>query len=336
MIPPYPTSRQLSFLLPDEIAEAAQTYLYAVTLFLRLDQDTFITASDVHSRPGQQVINLLTFYVNQRLIDTPSLSTPDFDEKIFNLIFRFVSEGRDISNWIDWRFVVSVTCAWYDTRQDELVAFLSRLWRRARQKMTSEFSQLRDYYIHSFEAIVLNGSNDIIPTFTGLRFMVTLNNDILDLLLENDGEFLSALHDHYEVYRVHLGDDERGALLYLFYTILVSLAYRTSASSVGQNKKGKAAAGSAETLFFEIFEKLFGAHIRDGISDGFIEDLTEETPFVEIMSEWVQQWKGAEEAVEMLTEYISRINIEDDIENIILEVDEVNPEMSNLISGRKH
>jgi hypothetical protein len=325
VIPPYPTSSQLSFLLPDEIAEAAHTYLYAVTLFLQLDRDTFTSVSDANSRAGQQVINLLSSYVNQRMTDTPSLSTPDFDQKIFNLTFRFVSEGRDISSWIDWRFVISVTCAWYDTRQDELVTFLSRLWRRARQKMVTEFSQLRDYYIHSFEAIVLDGSNDIVPTFTGLRYMITLNNDIVDLLVDNNADFLSALYDDYQVYRVHLSDDERRALLYLFYTILVSLAYRTSMSSVAQSRKGKATAGSADTLFFEIFERLFGGYVREGAASEFIDDLNAETPFVEIITEWIQQWKGAEEAVETLTEYISKIKVEDSAEMNISAQDEVDP-----------
>lgn len=311
VIPPYPTSTQLSFLLPDEIAEAAQTYLYAVTLFLQLDRDSFITASDIHSPPGQQMIALLASYVNQRVSETPSLCSPDFDEKIFNLIFRFISEGRDISIWLDWQFVINVTAAWYDSRQDELAALLSRTWRRARQKMILEFSQLKEFYMNSFESIVLDGSNALVATFNGLRCMVSLNNDIVDILVDREGELLITLHDHYSIYRVHLSEAERDSLLYLFYTILVSLAYRTSESSVGQSKKGKAAVGSAETLFFEIFDRLFGEYIREGSFDALIEDLSQETPFVEIMSEWIQDWKGAEEAVETLTEYISRIKIEE-------------------------
>ena len=334
VIPPYPSPTQLSFLLPDEIAEAAQTYLYAVTLFLHIDKDTFTVASDIDSRPGQQMVKLLTSYVNQRVIETPSLSTPDFDEKMFNLIFRFISEGRELSNWIDWRFVMSTTSAWYETRHAELGVMLNRLWRRARQKMVSGFSQLRNYYIHSFDSIVLDGSNDLISTFTGLRYMVTLNNDLVDVLVDNEGEFLSALHDHYAVYRVHMAEEERLALLYLFYTILVTLAYRASESSVGQSKKGKAPVGAAETLFFQLFEKIFGEFIREGRDDVFIEDLTEETPFVEIMVEWTQDWRGAEEAVETLTEYISRVKLEDGGEENTFIQDEVLPNLHRLIVGR--
>ena len=89
---------------------------------------------------------------------------------------------------------------------------------------------------------------------------------------------------------------------------MVSLAFRASESSTGQNKKGKGTAGSAETQFFQLFDNLFGVYARGGQFDVFIEDLNRETPFVEITREWAEGWKGADEAVENLTLYLGRLN----------------------------
>ena len=311
VIPPYPSPDYYSLLLPDEIAEAVQTYLFTVITFLQLNRDDFTIASDITSQAGSQMIDFLTIYVSQRTIEIPSISSSTLDEKIFNLVFRFISEGRDISAWIDWRFVVAITCGWYTTRQSELSALLVRLWRRAKSKIAQEFSQLRDYYIESFEHIVLDDANDIIPTMTGLRYMVSMNDDIVDILVDNDGEFLSALHGHYNIYRAHLLDPERKSLLYLFYTIIVSLAYRASESSIGQNKKGKGTAGSAESLFFRVFDRVFGEFVRGGRMDSFVEDIDRETPFAEIMTEWAKEWKGADEAMEGLTLYLDRLKVDD-------------------------
>jgi hypothetical protein len=315
VIPPYPRSPYLSLLLPDEIAEAAEIYLYAVSIFLQLDKDAFILASDISTQPGTEMVNFLAQYVNERASNAPSLS-PELDDKVFNLIFRFVSEGRDISAWVDWVFVAGLTCGWYEGhRQSELAPLLTRLWRRARTKIDHEFVQLRDYYIQAFESIVMDEANDIVPTMTGLRYMVTLNNDIVDVLVDDDGEFLMALHSHYGAYRGHLNDLEKKAMMYLFYTIIVSLAYRASEASVGQNKKGKGTVGSAETLFFDIFEKLFTEYVR-GRYDALIEDVTHLTPFVEIMAEWIEGWKGADEAVETLMLYLERLKIEEPSEEV--------------------
>ena len=176
--------------------------------------------------------------------------------------------------------------------------------------MMSEFEWLRDYYTESFEAIVLDDTSDITPTLTGLRYMVTLDKEIVGILIGEEGGFLGALHDHYIVYRTHLADEERKSVVYLVYTVIVSLAYRAAESSVGQNKKGKGAAGTAETLFFRIFEKMFGEYIH-GRYDALIEDMDRETPFAEIMTEWTKEWRGADEAVEGLTSYLERLKVED-------------------------
>lgn len=256
------------------------------------------------------MIRFLSAYVNQRTTNIPLLSSPSLDEKIFNLIFRFVSEGRNISAWVDWRFVIGVTCGWYDSHQLELSVLIVRLWRRAKAKMTQEFSHVRNIYIESLEAIIIDDTSDIIPTLTGLRYMVSVSDDIVDILVEADGVLLSTLHDHYIVYRAHLADSERKAMLYLFYTIMVSLAYRTSESSIGQNKKGKSTVGSAETLFFRLFDKLFGEYARGESFDAFIADINQETPFVAIMTDWTQEWKGADEAIEGLALYLNQLKLE--------------------------
>lgn len=312
-IPPFPSPNYLSFLLPEEIVDAIYVYEYAVTTFLQLDKDEFIIASNITTHQGGQMIEFLSAYVNQRTNGTPSLSSADLDEKIFRLIFRFISEGREISNWIDWRFVVGVTSSWYESYQSELSALLVRVWRRAKSKMNQEFSRLRDYFIQSFESILLDDANDIIPALTGLRYIVTLNHEITDILIDGDGEFLSVLHDHYVAYRAHLNELEREAILYLFYTVMVSLAYRASESSMGYSKKGKGVANSAENLFFRLFDKLFGEYIRGTQSDAFIEDINKETPFGEIMTEWTAEWKGADEAVEGLLLYLDRLKLEEPI-----------------------
>lgn len=257
------------------------------------------------------MVDFLAAYVNQRASGTPSLSSPDLYEKTFRLIFRFISEGRDISTWIDWQLVVGVICSWYSSRPSELSTLLARLWRRAKSKMIQEFSQLRDHYIHSFESIILDDANDIVPTLTGLRYMVTLNDDIVDLLVDREGEFLTALHDEYTAYRTHLGESKRNAILYLFYTIVVSLAYRASKSSIVNNRKGKGTAGSTENLFFRLFDKLFNEYIRETHSDAFIDDINSATPFAEIMTEWVTEWKGPDEAVEGLSMYLERVKFEE-------------------------
>lgn len=310
ILPPYPSQDYLTFLLPEEISAAVETYLYAVHLFLRLTRDDFITASDTTTQPGAQMMEFLSAYTAQRATQNPVLSSPSLDDKVFNLVFRFVSEGRDISAWLDWRFVIGVVCGWYTSRQEELSALLTRLWRRAKSKMMNEFEWLRNYYTESFEAIVLDDTADVTPTLTGLRFMVTLDKEIVDILVDEEGEFLGALHDHYIVYRTHLADDERKSIVYLVYTIIVSLAWRASESSIGQNKKGKGASGTAETLFFRLFEKLFGEYIH-GRYDALIEDMDRETPFAEIMAEWTKEWKGADEAVETLTSFLDRLKAEE-------------------------
>jgi hypothetical protein len=312
VIPPYPSSTILSLLLPDELAEAAETYLFAVTLFLHLNRDEFILASDTKSPCGSQMVDFLHTYIQQRLLNnTVSLSTSTLDSKVFNLIFRFVSEGRDISSWIDWRFVLGLTCIWYDSRTTELSALITRLHRRARAKMVEELETLRDAYITSLESIILDEESNIAPTLTGLRYLVTLSTEILDLLVDGDGRFLAILHDAYDVYGAHLDDLEKRAILYLFYTIIASLAFRAAESSTGQNKKGKATAGSAETQFFQLFDNLLGMYARGGQVDIFIQDLNRETPFVEIMREWIEGWKGADEAVENLTLYLGRLTVEE-------------------------
>ena len=91
----------------------------------------------------------------------------------------------------------------------------------------------------------------------------------------------------------------------------MSLAYRASESSVGQNKKGKGTAGSAESLFFRVFDGLFGEFVRDGRMDSFVEDIDRETPFAEIMTEWAKEWKGADEAMEGLTLYLDRLKVDE-------------------------
>jgi hypothetical protein len=257
------------------------------------------------------MIEFLSACISQRTLDptSPSLFTPELDSKLFNLVFRFVSEGRDITTWIDWRFVIGVTCVWYDSRQVELAALHTRLWRRARTKMYQEFSLLRDAYIDSFESIVLD-LNDIVPTLVGLRYMVTLNTDIVDILVDGDGLFLTSIHDHYEAYRAHLSESDRWAMLYIFYTLVVCLAYRASESSVGQNKKGKGTAGMEENMFFRLFDKLFGNYFRGGRFDGFIEEINRETPLAEIMTEWIGAWKGADEAVEGVSSYLQRLKMD--------------------------
>ena len=230
---------------------------------------------------------------------------------MFNLIFRFISEGRDISSWIDWRFVLGLTCIWYDSRTPELSALITRLYRRARGKVIEEFETLRDAYSTSFESIILDEESNIATALTGLRYLVTLSAEIVDLLVDGDGQFLTVLHDAYDVYHAHLDDGEKKAILYLFYTTIASLAFRASESSTGQSKKGKGTSGSAETQFFQLFDNLFGVYARGGQFDVFIQDLNHETPFVEIMREWVEGWKGADEAIENLTLYLGRLNVED-------------------------
>ena len=310
VIPPYPSPNILSLLLPDEIADATETYIFAVTLFLQLSKDEFIMASDTKSPCGSQMVDFLQIYVQQRVGQGTPISTSTLDEKVFNLIFRFVSEGRDISSWIDWRFVLGMTCIWYDSRAAELSAMITRLYRRAKAKMVEEFSTLRDAYISSFESIIMDDGSNIAPTLTGLRYLVTLNYEIVDLFVDGEGQFLTALHNHYDIYRTHLDDVEKKGILYLFYTTIVSLAFRASESSTGQNKKGKGTAGSAETQFFQLFDNLFRVYAQGGPFDVFIEDLNRETPFVEIMREWADGWKGADEAVESLTLYLGRVNEE--------------------------
>jgi len=311
VIPLPPTLAQFSLLLPDEIAEAVKTYMYALQLLLQLDKDTFIAASAIYANPVQQMILLLFSHSGQISAPDPSSLSSGIDEKIFNLLFRFVSEGRDVSTWIDPEFILSVICCWYNSKALELSLLISRLWRRSRQKMTQEFTQLRDSYVNSFESIILDDSHHITVTFTGLRYMVTLNSDIVDLLLDPDGAFLSTLHDHYAVYRIHLSAEEREAIIYLFYTLLLNLAFRASESSLGQNKKGKAVVGSSETLFFQFFERFFSAYAHEGVYDEFIETLRIETPFVDVMTEWSDEWKGAEEPVETLKQYLTRVKLEE-------------------------
>lgn len=279
-----------------------------MTLFLQLNKDEFIIASDTKTACGSRMVDFLQAYIQQRADDAASISSPTLDEKVFNLIFRSVSEGRDIASWIDWRFVLGVTCIWYDSRAAELSAMVTRLYRRARGKIVEEFTNLRDAYITSFESIILDDESNIAPTLTGLCYLVTLNGEIVELLVDGDGQFLTVLHDHYDIYRTHLDNMEKKAMLCLFYTIIVSLAFRASESSVGQNKKGKGTAGSAETQFFQLFDNLFGVYARGGQFDVFIEDLNRETPFLEIMREWVDEWKGADEAVENLTLYLGRVS----------------------------
>jgi hypothetical protein len=309
VILPYPPTSYLTLLLPDEVTQAVSTYLNTVTFFLRLSRDDFTIASDVSSHQGSQMISFLTAYVNQRTDDIPTLSSPTLDKKIFDLIFRFVSEGRDISSSIDSRFILNVTRHWYYSHQLEVAALLARLWRRAKAKMLQEFSQLRDHYTSSFELIVIDDTRETWATLTGLRYMVSLNIEIVDLLVEGGGGFIESLHGLYNVYRTQFALDERLALLYFLYTVILSLAYRASDSSLGQSKKGKGPSGSSEALFFQVFDKIFSHPIREGRWDGFVEDINRETPFVEVITEWSEQWKGADETVEGLTSYLGHLRL---------------------------
>jgi len=310
---PYPPPEYVSSLLPDEIAQAIQIYLSTVTSFLRLDSDAFAVASDLATGKGSQIIEFLKRYVNQRVLGPPTLSCPALDAKTFVLIFRFVSEGREISAWIDWPFVLGVVTAWYDSRKAEVAALLLRLWRRARAKMALEFTNLRNEYISLFDLMIVNDANTIVLTLTALRYMTTLDNEILQILTDDDQKFISVLHGHYNIYRVHFSQDERKAILYLCYTLLVSLAYRASESGVGQlqSKKGKGTLGPAERAFVAGFERVLGEFGRGGQMDLFVEDLVDETPFREVMRDWLGQWTGADEPVEGLTSFLERLKVED-------------------------
>jgi len=318
VIPPFPTAAQLSQLLPDEIAEASDLYAYAIALYLQVDQDTFFTFSDVTSPPAKDMVRYLRGYVVQRILLDPSLAARHFDDRVFNVIYRFISEGTDISCWITWQFILGVVYSWYDSRQLEVSVLLGRLWRRAREKMTNEFSSLRDLYITSFQTILLDGSQHLIQTLTALRYMASMDSNIINILVDSDGEFLSILHHHYGVYKVHLSTEGHDAIIYFFYTVLMSLAFRASESSLVQNKKGKSVLGSSESLFFQLFDREFGEYIREGVYDEFIKGVTEGTPFVELITDWVNEWKGADEAIETLTQYLTRLKFdeEEDTEDV--------------------
>jgi len=310
---PYPTPEYVSLLLPDEIAQAVQIYLYTVTSFLHLDSDAFAVASDVTTRQGSQIIEFLKRYVNQRAFGLPTLSSPVLDTKTFVLIFRFVSEGHDISAWVDLPFVLGVVTGWYDSRQADVATLLLRLWRRAMKKMTLEFTNLRNGYTSSFDLMIVDDANDIVPILTALRYMTTLDNEILQILTDDDENFISILHGHYNIYRAHFSQDERKAILYLCYTLLVSLAYRVSESAGGQvqNKKGKGTLGAPERAFVTGFEKALGEFGRGERMDLFVEDLVNETPFREVMEDWLGQWTGADEPVEGLASFLERLKVED-------------------------
>jgi len=43
----------------------------------------------------------------------------------------------------------------------------------------------------------------------------------------------------------------------------------------------------------------------------FVEDLVNETPFRELMEDWLGQWTGADEPVERLTLFLERLKVED-------------------------
>jgi hypothetical protein len=178
--------------------------------------------------------------------------------------------------------------------------------------MTIEFEGLRNWYIRSFQAILLDGSQKMVQTLTALRYMASLDPHIVDILLDADGEFLNTLHDHYGVYKVHLSAEEHDAILYLFYTVLMSLAFRASESSSAQNKKGKSVLGASDTLFFHLFDRVFGEYVWEGVSNEFVRGITEETPFVEVIAEWIERWKGADEPIETLRQYLARLKFEEE------------------------
>jgi hypothetical protein len=225
---PYPTPEYVSSLLPAEIAYAVQIYLYMTTSLLHLPSTTFTATSDPKAPLTAQILEFLRLYVNQRAFSFPALSSPSLDEKVFALIFRFMSEGRDVGTWIDWPFVLGVVSGWYDSRRVEVAALLGRLWRRARGKMGAEFTHLRNEYASSLEFMILDDANDIVPTLTALRYALTLSPDLLTILMGDENKFLLVLVAHYNSYRVHFSQDERHAILYLCYTILVSLVYAAS------------------------------------------------------------------------------------------------------------
>jgi hypothetical protein len=308
---PYPTPEYVSSLLPDEIAHAVQIYLYTTTALLHLPSTTFTATSDPATPRTAQILEFLHRYVSQRALAFPPVSSPSLDEKVLALIFRFVSEGRDIAAWIDWPFVLGVVGGWYDSRQDEVAALLGRLWRRARAKMGAEFEELRDEYCASLDLMIVDDANDIVPTLTALRYACTISPDLLAVLAADDNKFLLVLHTHYNLYRGHFSLDERHAVLYLCYTILVSLVYAASEAGVGQSKKGKGTAGAAEQGFVGAVGGVFGEFARGGRMDSFVEDLDSETPFREVMEEWLAQWKGADEPVEGLTAVIERLKMQD-------------------------
>jgi hypothetical protein len=308
---PYPTPEYVSSLLLDEIVHAVQIYLYTTTALLHLPSATFTTTSDPTAPRTAQILEFLKRYVSQRALAFPRVSSPSLDEKVFALIFRFVSEGRNIAAWIDWPFVLGVVSGWYESRQDQVAALLGRLWRRARGKMGAEFEALRNEYCSSFDLVILDDANDIVATLTAVRYACTLSAELLAVLSADDNKFLLVLYAHYNSYRGHFSLEERRAVLYLCYTILVNLGYAASEAGVGQSEKGKGTVGTAERGFVRAVEGVFGEFARGGRRDSFVEDLDSETPFRDIIEEWLAQWKGADEPVEGLSAAIGRLKMED-------------------------
>jgi hypothetical protein len=268
-------------------------------------------ASDPTAPWIAQILEFLRRYVSQRALAFPAVSSPSLDEKVFALIFRFVSEGRDIAAWIDWPFVLGVVSGWYESQQDQVAALLGRLWRRARGRMGAEFEELRNEFCASLDLMIVDDENDIVPTLTALRYTCALSPDLLAVLTADDNKFLLVLYAHYNSYRGHFSLNERHVVLYLCYTILVCLAHAALEAGGGQSKKGKGTAGATERAFVGAVDGVFGEFARGGRMDSFVEDLDSETPFREVMEEWVAQWKGADEPVEGLTAVIERLKIED-------------------------
>jgi hypothetical protein len=124
-----------------------------------------------------------------------------------------------------------------------------------------------------------------------------------------EGKFLGELHRHYNLYNSELTYTERKAIWDLVSTLMVSLAYRASESGVASNKKGKSAVGSAESLFFHIFDHLFSDSMQNSSPDAFVGDLNRETAFPEVVEDWAAKWEGAEEAIEVVVQALNRIQL---------------------------
>ena len=208
------------------------------------------------------------------------------------------------------RFLIASVCAWYESHTREIAALLVLVFRRTKSKIGDQFSQFVSRYVESFESILSEERDEIDTAFTGFRYMATLNSEIVDLLISNDGAFLSSLHTHYNIYHTTLTQSEKAAILCLFYTILVNLAFRASESSSTQNKKGKSTSANSEQIFFHLFQKLFAEYTVSQSPDVFFEDLNSKTPFAQVLGQWTREWKGASEAIEEISNLLSQLTIQ--------------------------